>query len=332
MAVNLDSLLDFDVGEPKAVATPLPEAADLRIRQLSYSGLNSLHSCPRRFELARKSATSHGVLDAEQQLTFDFGHAVGYGVQMCLEGKSQDETVFGMFCKWTQDLLFDSDTNKKSFWAACIAVRKFFALREQGYLKGWNLYYHNGKPATELSFAIHLPNEFCYRGFVDVVLVHEKTGKVLVVECKTTGASSPNPAMYRNSAQAIGYSIVLDSLFPELSEYSVLYQVYGSKTEEWEAFTFPKSFTQRAVWLQSLVMDAEIIEMYESSGVFPPNGNNCFSYNRECYYFTQCEMSTALLTKPFTDQMQSDILAERQTYQIQVTIQDLIESQVNRSV
>jgi hypothetical protein len=113
--------------------------------------------------------------------------------------------------------------------------------------------HYEGKPACELSFAIYLPDGFIYRGFVDAVLRNRKTGAVRVLECKTHSGTTINPATYKNSAQAIGYSIVLDAIFPELSSYDVLYHAYSSKREEYEMIPFEKSYYARALWIRELL-------------------------------------------------------------------------------
>lgn len=67
---------------------------DPRIRNLSYSSLLTLHSCPREFQLYKLGADSEGLIieedetDSDQSITFAYGHAVGNGVQYALQGDS----------------------------------------------------------------------------------------------------------------------------------------------------------------------------------------------------------------------------------------------------
>ena len=48
-------------------------------------------------------------------------------------------------------------------------IKQFYFLRSNGYLSDWELVEYNGESAVELSFAVSLPNDYCYRGSVDIV-------------------------------------------------------------------------------------------------------------------------------------------------------------------
>ena len=240
---------------------------DPRLLNLSYSGLLMAHTCPRKFQLAKQASIS-GEDSQSSKITFAYGHVVGLGIQNVLEGKTPERNLWEMFMAWDVDLWSDNPKQKKSFAGAVYAVQKFQALLEAGYLTDYELVYYEGKPACELSFLIHLPNSYKYRGFVDAVLRNKHTGEVIVLECKTSSATTVNPTTYKNSAQAIGYSIVLDVLFPELSSYRVIYLVYSTKTLQYESLDFAKSYVQRARWIRELIMDVEILSLYESHDLY----------------------------------------------------------------
>ena len=186
---------------------------------------------PRKFQLYRLRTTHRAEETAKSTVTFAFGHIVGEAIQLAIEGYSEQDIIFKMFLGWHTDLFAEDPKLAKSFFSAVIALKRFLSLREAGFLKEYELVYYNGKPACELSFSVIFPDGFRLRGFVDAVLRHTDTGKVIVLECKTTGSATVNPATYKNSAQAIGYSIVLDSIFPDLSSYEVLYLIYNTKSE-----------------------------------------------------------------------------------------------------
>lgn len=299
---------------------------DYRIRQLSYSSLLTLHSCPRKFQLYRLRTTHRAEESLKDTITFSFGHVVGEAVQLALQGLSEDQIIWRMFVMWHSPSLFDrDDKGNKSFWEAVIAIQRFLSLREQGFLNEYDLVYIDGKPACELSFAITFPDGFRLRGYVDAVLRNRETGEVIVLECKTTGAAALNPATYKNSSQAIGYSIVLDHIYPELSSYSVLYLVYSTKGREYTSFAFPKSYLQRALWIRELLLDIETIKMYEAAEVYPMRGESCFSFFRECEYLNTCTLSTQYLTKPCTPEEE-----DTTQYQITLTLNDLLESQLSK--
>jgi PD-(D/E)XK nuclease superfamily len=301
---------------------------DKRIQNLSYSSLLTLHTCPRKFQLYRLNAEVEATEDVPGSVTFAYGHAVGSGVQHILSGLSMDQAMWLMFLEWDIDLLAENPKQNKSFFGAIVAIQQFASMFENGYLEGYELVHYQGKPATELSFVIHLPDGFKYRGFVDAVLQHKTTGEVLVLECKTTNAATVNPAQYKNSAQAIGYSIVLDALFPTLSAYKVLYLVYQTKSESYVQLPFDKSYYSRALWIRELLLEIEVIKLYESAEIYPMHGESCYSFFRECEYMQTCTLSTERLTSPLSPGDEAKLDAQLEQFQIQIGIEDLISAQL----
>lgn len=303
---------------------------DPRLKLLSHSSRQNLHKCPRKYQLYRlqsKELSLEAEKEAEQGVTFAFGTAVGVGVQSALEGKTEDQIIIDTFLAWDTDLLSKTVRHKKSFWEVVYAVQRFLAICEDGYLDEYELVSYQGKPAVELSFRITLPDGYFYRGYVDAVLRHKKTGAIIVLECKTS-ASEPNSAQYKNSGQAIGYSIVLDILFPEMSSYTVLYLVYSTGSRSYTQMPFEKSLLQRALWLQELLIDTRHIAIYEEFGTYPMHGENCYDFFRECEYLGLCTLTTENLVKPLTEEVLAKI--DKEEYMFEVDFIDLVQSQLDK--
>ncbi len=269
--------------------------------------------------------------DVGASVTFAFGHVVGLGIQEYITHHDEDATLFACFLMWEPDLLADNPKQAKSFWQALIAVQRFVHMVQNNYLRDWKLCTYNGRPATELSFIIQFPDGFTYKGYVDAVLQHEVTGEVMVLEVKTTSSNNVSAATYKNSAQAIGYSIVLDSLFPELSSYEVQYLIYKTKSTDYEAMVFQKSYLDRALWIRTLLLDIETIKMYENANIYPMRGQNCNDFYRECEYFGICTLATEKIVAPLTAE-ETDVIQKRNDteFEVVVTIQDLIDAQLSK--
>lgn len=299
---------------------------DYRIRQLSYSSLLTLHSCPRKFQLYRLKTNQRTEEPIKTSITFAFGHVVGDGIQKVFQGIPENQIIFDMFLGWHVDLWQSDDKARKSFPEAILAIQKLISLREQGFLSDYEVVEYNGRPACELSFKVSLPGGFNYRGHVDAVLRNTQTDEIIVLEVKTTGTYGVvNPATYKNSSQAIGYSIILDKLFPSLSSYEVLYLVYHTKDRQYEPLPFTKNYLQRALWLRELLLDISVIELYEQAGVYPMRGESCVSFGRDCEYLNTCTLSTKYLTKPCKAQDEDKV-----QYTVELTLQDLFESQLGK--
>lgn len=301
---------------------------DYRLRRLSYSGLLTLHSCPRKFQLDKLQAEAEAE-DLDSSVTFAFGHLVGHGIQRTMEGIPPNQILWELFQNWKPDLFAENIKQKKSFYHAVFAVQKFQAMYAQGYLNEYELVQYNGRPACELSFRITFPDGFKFRGFVDVVLRHKVTGEVIVLELKTTSSTNLNPATYKNSAQAIGYSVVLDVLFPRLSSYRVLYLAYTTKDYEYTELPFEKSYLQRALWIRELLLDIESIRMYEEAGVYPMHGESCYDFYRECKYLSLCTLPTASLTD--SPELSEEDYDGKEDFDVELTLADLIESQLAKA-
>jgi hypothetical protein len=142
--------------------------------------------------------------------------------------------------------------------------------------------------------------------------------------------STVNSATYKNSAQAIGYSVVLDHLFPELSSYEVLYLVYKTKQKEFDPLPFTKSYLQRALWIRELLLDIDMISLYEDAEIYPMRGESCFNFFRECEYIYTCTLSTDKLTDKLTPEQEAKLLEKQTDYKIHITINDLITSQLRK--
>ena len=329
------NLLAPDLADPiKAISGNI----DPRIKLLSYSSTLTLHSCPRKYQLNKLRAEKATASD-EQGITFAFGHIIGEGIQLALAGVSAKEILWKLFLMWDVPITARDDRGSKSFAEGILAIRKFIELRKAGFLSDLELVYTESiasdgtlikTPATELGFSVEVFDGFHYRGFVDAVLRNKVTGEIIVLECKSTKNSVSNPAQFKNSGQALGYSIVLDALFPGLSSYSVLYLVYSTATQAYTAMPFPKSFESRAEWIRALVFDVEDVVRYEEAGVYPRRGESCFTFFRECEYLSSCGFSTAYLAKPLLESVEEIEIAEAR-YKHKFNLIDLINFQIARN-
>lgn len=333
---DLDSILDGTVsvvevsGFEDTVGLDA-DGIDPRIKLLSYSSLLTLHSCPRKYQLYRLKATENEMLPAasvNQNVTFAFGHVVGEGIQDVMDGMDIEGIIWRMYLGWHASLIDDNPKQNKSFYLAILAIQKFVSLRENGFLDDYELMEFNGKSAKELSFRITLPNGFKFRGSVDAVLRHKHTGKILVLECKTSSMVNLNPTTFKNSSQGIGYSVVLDVIAPEISSYDVLYLVYLTKGMVYEQLRFPKTYLQRATWIQELLLDVDTIGLYERAGVYPMRGESCSDWGRDCEYLNQCTLSTRLITTPPI----SGAVHDNKIYDVEITLEELIEGQMKKVI
>lgn len=302
---------------------------DKRLKQISYSSRSSLTKCPRRYQLTKLGVASNQYEDTNSEITNDFGHAVGLGIQLVWQGAEIDEIIWKLFLNWNTPILTDSTKHTKSLWYAIHAVKKFIDLREAGFLADWELFYWQDKPAVELSYLIDLGDDYNDRGFIDIVVKNKRDGKVMVIECKTSSSKSITQADFGNSTQSLGYAVLLDYIMPGLTSFEVLYLIYKTEAQEWINIPMFKSALLKAEWIQTVVLTRKILELYEEFNYFPREGSACKSMFGECKYYGICNLSDAVLIKPISKSQEAALAKELNNYQIKLKLADIISNQLH---
>lgn len=274
----------------------------------SHSTLGTLHRCGRKYGISKiptpvsaQDAQGAGFFDADAlgNVHFAFGHSVGAGIQTYLVTGNLRKSLLAGFLAWNIDYAATEEKKGKSIVHASLAIEKFaYWWDHSTYSQDWEVATFNGKPATELTAYIDLENGYYHVLHVDVVLRHKHTGEYMVLELKTTGFTNIDEAAYGNSDQALGYSVVVDSIADSVdltSSFNVLYVVYATTQREFHPMVFKKSRADRAGWLQSILLDHARLQSFRDVGFFPKDGESCFYYGRRCQHFGTCDASPAIL-------------------------------------
>lgn len=314
-----------------------------RANVTSYSKLSQLHQCPRKYELDQLEANNLAAVESDTpNLHFAFGHSVGAGIQTYAATRSLQAALFAGFLAWKapwdaeQTNKKDEPTGKSLTWAQ-LAIEKFgyFAQRELSEFEVVKL--PDGRPATELSFAIDMENGYYHFGHIDTVLRSNISGGLVVWEGKTTGFENIDEATYANSSQALGYSVVVDAIAQQLgasgTEYEVLYIVYSSSTREFQLLPFGKSRTQRAEFLQDLLLDHATLKQYQTLKFYPKRGESCYNagFRSRCHWFGQCTMSNKSLFADL-EVRKLESVEEVESVDFKFTLSELVAAQRGTTV
>lgn len=267
----------------------------------SYSKLQSLHECPRKYLFNSLEKLNQENAAEEPNVDFAFGHAVGAGIQTYAISKDINQAILAATLAWNApfDLQkLDKRTGKptKSMEQAIAAVlifESFFAETFQDYEV---LILPNGKPAVELSFGIDFENNFFHLGHIDVVLRNIHTNKLAVWEGKTTGSFVLDEAAYANSSQAVGYGVVVEHIAKLINasglDYEVFYVVYSAEKYSFTLMPFVKSQLHRVHWIQDILLDHANLKTYKNLNFFPQRGDACLSkFNKRCKWFGTCNLT-----------------------------------------
>lgn len=257
----------------------------------SYSMLDVLHQCPRKFQLIKARAAAGG--SGSNNVDFAFGHSVGSGVQAWLTNGDMSSAIFNAMLAWRIGYDAAIPNKRKSITDATLAVQKY-AEFHSSVLEDWEVYVlPSGKPAIELSFSVDFENGYKHYCHIDVILVNKITGRLAIQENKTSGFKEIEEAIYANSAQALSYAVLMDMLNLDTS-YEVFYCVYSTPSREWQLLPFTKSTALKAEWLMDVRIDHASLNTYHELGFYPKRGESCYAYMRRCEFFGTCNLTSDL--------------------------------------
>lgn len=309
---------------------------------LSYSYNQVLHLCPRKFEIMQhwpanpeprikmEDDTIPKMDDENQNVDFAFGHCVHAGVQSLFREGNINKAIWEAFLAWDIPLYL---TNKsKSFWTALDAIHKALPIVENLKNEGWEVVELKGKKSIEINFIVDFGKGFKYQGHIDLILRNKHTGEYKIFEIKTTVFTNVDEAMYANSNQTIGYSVMLDRIAPLQTSYEVVYLVWSEAKSgrHWTVLPFVKSKTQKAEWIRDVLSDIDIIQHYKAEGFFPKRGEACYSFFRKCPYFGACNLPIAALV-PKSKDGKLDRGIDEDVYDYEFTLMELITNQLEAS-
>lgn len=292
--------------------------------RLSHSALDSFLTCERMFQLDR---LLEGAPDKQDYPATVFGRAFGAGVSSYLVHQSPEQSLFDGWLEYSPIL---EDSKRTEEILLNLLTCSFPRLDDL--LQDWEVAIFSNKPAVELSFRLNISEGIYFVGYVDVVLKNRWNGRYAILENKTTGLDLYDiDPLYKNSGQALGYSIVLDRIAGmESSEYDVLYLVGQLKSKTNGGFSplvsireYPKTLQDRLNWFIGLGMDVNRLEQMLGLNVFPMRGKSCMQYMRPCKHFGTCGMQMLDRYK--------EVEEDKIEYQFVYSLQDLIESHLERS-
>lgn len=288
--------------------------------RLSYSTLELLNSCERKFQLEKLLTNGS---EREESEHFSFGQGFGAGVASYLQHQDHDLALFHAWLAYYPEI----ETEKKNQARMSVALeRAFFAL--DNVLQDYELVFFENKPACELSFRLDIDNDYYFVGYIDAVLRNRFTGRYMVFEVKTTGLLLQDLApLYKHSGQALGYGITLDRIVGDnLSSYGVLYFVAqlgkGQRDCTIHVLPFNKTLLDRLNWFLVLGLDVKHMKEMEELSIYPRRGSSCLRFNKPCRHFGTCHLHS--LDKPKPEELDTVV------YQFVYDLTDLVQEHLQR--
>jgi len=261
-------------------------------------------------------------MEKEETEHLSFGKAYGVGVASYLMYQDPDRALFDAWLAYWPQI----ETEKKNQPKCFNAIQASFAYLDT-LLQDYELVSFNGKPAAELSFRLDIDDGYYFVGHIDAILRHRYSGQHVVLECKHTGSELHDiDPLYKNSGQAVGYSIALDQIVGhELSSYGVLYfvaQIGRGFTPKISTLVYDKTLHDRLNWFITLGLDVKHLKEIRTLGIFPMRGQACMSFNRPCSAFGTCNL--------FSQDIPKEIEQDDIEYQFTYKLDDLIQNHIKR--
>jgi len=259
---------------------------------LSYSSDSLLVNCARKYELY-KLLNYQPLQERHDTIHTTFGSAIGDGVAYLMHHPDDLTGAYDVaFRTWSPsgEIPLYEGYRGKSLVGAFSALEEFQIKARQLRDSGWVIASINGKPASEVSFKVILPNYGHYVGYIDVIMMHPESGRFMVVECKTMGASF-HPAKFMNSKQDVGYLAVAKTL--DNFESEVFYPVLSATASgsSWHYSVYERTEKDFEEFYNSLLISFQSIRLMDDYNTFPRNGRSCMSYSFLCPAYGDCHKS-----------------------------------------
>lgn len=280
---------------------------------LSFSKLNKLYSCPRKFLIEELNHRS----SVDTSFDMAYGSAFGAGVQELFRSGDLELALLRAFAEWDHNE-FESEKGYKRdkwLWSCLWSLEQFYASEFQLLIQDYELAEVNGKVGIEPLIYVRfgtpgLSSSYAYQMHIDLILRNRHTRGLAIGEIKTSGMNQQE-ANWGNSDQTVGYYAILEYLcrmHGELFDPEVIYivQQTGKQLKHDEnfgfvTFRFSKHSNTSLEFLLKVMSDIQTIELYIENDFFPKRGSSCVSFGRVCRHYGMCDFSSVLEPKDATD-------------------------------
>lgn len=267
--------------------------------EVSYSSLNLLDSCMRKFEFNKLYPRRPRDPD---QFAADVGTCLHRGYQDFLANQDEDRAIWEMMQSYPYLSEFSQRDDYRSL-EACIST--LVEMCHEADMTEWEVMTIR-KPDGEVVPAVEVPFELrlngivlpdgrgvAFTGFMDAAMRHKGHGKVRTLDVKTHRRQMEDAtAKYRFDSQQVPYGICLEHIQGNaVEEFEVLYLdcFVDLVNPRINLYPFLKDSTDLQEWLINTVLGAQRIQRAMEMDYFPRTNGGCMNWNRPCYFLDVCQ-------------------------------------------
>lgn len=277
--------------------------------RLSHSTLQTLESCPRKFEFSKLFQNPKH----EDSLATGFGTALHRGFQDWLINHDYNHAVYQMMLAYPWELGESPMKDRSAEGALALLdemIKQFPEERyELAYIEDAD---GNKLPCVEVPFKLifdEMPSlsmtsrtvegsackfiPLFYVGYMDLVLYDKVENKFIVIDIKTTSDRLEDLSpKYKFSDQTVPYGLVLNKLMGllldelEVGYYTARPSLMDPKVE---LYRFYKSGDDLADWAKGMASSLNNLAYWFKNCYFPRTRNGCSFFGRTCPYYNYCQ-------------------------------------------
>jgi PD-(D/E)XK nuclease superfamily len=270
--------------------------------EISYSSINELHSCARKYQIRKRFQHSQSNWDAS--IASMGGQAIHKYIQAIASGASTEEATIEFFFAWDFDVeVADSEYNRQSRGLEACLHSARFAVETLGINPANTAMIRMGElsiPAIELKANIILTsdkwkNDYHYRLAIDLI-THNKLGDTYTVyDIKSHRDTSTMPLeyKYKYDLQTVPYGLVVAQIVGKrIDSFSANYIpiFVDAANPRAEVISFMRTQSDMEHWLDTTKRQIEQIELYHERDVWPRTTTGCDAYRKPCKYFKYCHI------------------------------------------
>lgn len=267
--------------------------------KVSYSSLNLLDACMRKFEFQKMYPRR--VRD-DEQFAADVGTALHQGLQTYLSTGSEIAAQWALLESYPWIWAFNQTRDDRSI-EACISTLDEMIIAMD--MSDWELMTirnpeGNVVPAIEVPFEVRLKGleladgrGVAFTGFMDAAMRHRNHGTVRTLDIKTNRRQREDAdPVYRFNTQQLPYGICLEHIQGHsVADFEVLYLdcYIDLLNPRVHMYPYVKDSEDVQDWLVNTVMKVKRIQQSVEMDYFPRTDGGCLSWNKPCWFLDICQ-------------------------------------------